>query len=754
MAPVKMMTILSILAISAGCASAELPKWKLAELETLGNGWSATAQVDGRSCRTALTGRNSSLTVPVWWGESDRPPAGTVYVLKLTYKDTATRPIVFSSHAGVSGYWGLSEVHRFGGSGDGQWKTADVPLSWDLVIRKNFFRSESPGRVTEFAINADKDLPVESIEVTMAGDGAAEKYFAETRQWIAAVQGQKRASASKGGKQQAVLPETMKDQALVPFARTYLVEILPAAAPQKGEAGAALKLRMARNEYEPAQFAVYANGKPLKGVDFAVSELTGPAGKLDCKVERRTAEYSAVKVGREGGSYRLYPQRWWPAYAVDVPAGQSHPFLLIMETLGDSSAPGTYKGTVKITAEGASAELPIEVEVVPVTLLTMKQAGLELGACGFPTLQDMKTLVEHRHTGMDIWFGGTQPQFETVDGKLILDWYYLDNWFDFATRHLGITHMMWFMGGDPYGFPDTLNLERDLYRYRAGDRAALRREYIDKLNANPNKVLPGTREEYVDFVRQTAERAKKRGWPKLIIHPFDEPAKWVQSSKWDNPFHPVKGTGPWIKDHFKDCCALIRQGAKGYDNILTGGDMHHAEPSMVFLDDVDVFCTNAIHEDYQLGDKVRSAGVQFWQYSGTGDQTPSHTPRFTFGFYFGAFRSTGFLVWAYNAMGRFDTSEGNNWGYGWYTPFGTIYTPFMTGIREGLDDRLWMETYRKAVGEEKAKALLEKISKLAVQQRTGRGRDTVSDFFAEIQRYQSLDDWRNQIIDATVQAGR
>ena len=751
----RTLSILSVLALSVGIApAADLPTWKLAEIEKIGSGWSGPVEVDGRSCRTAMAGRGSSLTVPVWWGGKPRPPVGTVYVLKVTYKDTATRPIVFSSHAGVGSYWGLSEVHRFGGTGDGKWKTADVPISWDLVIRKNFFRKPSPGKVTEFAVRTNKNLPVESIVVTAAGADAAKKYFAETRQWIATVQGAKRTGASKGGKQEPVLPPAMKGQSIVPFARTYMVAVLPNSAPQKGEAGATLKLRMARNEYEPAQFAVYANGKALKNVDFSVSKLTGPGGALKCKVERRTAEFSAVQAGRSGGRFRLWPQRWWPAYAADIPAGQSHPFLLIVQTLGDASAPGTYKGSVKITAAGASAELPIEVEVVPVTLLPMKQAGLELGGCGFPTPQDMKTLVEHRHTGMHIWFGGTQPQFETVNGKLILDWYYLDSWFEYATKTLGITHMMWFMGGDPYGFPDTINLERDLYRYRAGDRAEHRREYLRKLNANPNKVLPKIRKTYVDFIRQTAVHAKKQGWPKLIIHPFDEPAKWVQSSKWDNPWHPVIGTGKWIKDHFKDACALIREGAKGHDNILTGGDMHHAKPSMIFLDDVDVFCTNAIHEDYKLGDKVRAAGVQFWQYSGTGDQTPAHTPRFTFGFYFGAFRSTGFLVWAYNAMGRFDTSSGRNWGYGWYTPFGTIYTPFMTGIREGLDDRLWMETYRKAVGEAKAKALLEGIGKQAVTQRTGRGRDTVRDFYAEIQPYGNIDKSRKENIDATVKAGK
>ena len=91
----RTLSVLSVLALSIGCASAaELPTWKLSEIDTLGNGWSNPVEVDGRSCRTARTSGGCSLTVPVWWGSGNRPPMGTVYVLKVAYKDTATKPIV------------------------------------------------------------------------------------------------------------------------------------------------------------------------------------------------------------------------------------------------------------------------------------------------------------------------------------------------------------------------------------------------------------------------------------------------------------------------------------------------------------------------------------------------------------------------------------------------------------------------------------------------------------------------------------
>jgi hypothetical protein len=320
----------------------------------------------------------------------------------------------------------------------------------------------------------------------------------------------------------------------------------------------------------------------------------------------------------------------------------------------------------------------------------------------------------------------------------------------------GMTHMMWFLGGDPYGFPDTMNAERDFYRVTAtGNSQELRKEFLARLNENPEKVLPEVRPRYQKFIRDLAQYAKANNWPdKLIIHPFDEPAKWVQSSKQDNAFHPVIGAGTWIKPHFQDAAALIREAAKGYDNILVGGDMHHAEPSLVFLNDVDVFCTNAIHEDANLPEKVRKAGVAFWQYSGTGANTPAHQGRYTFGFFFGAYNSRGSLIWAYDSTNRFDTSVSTaQWGYGWYTPFGTAFTPFMRGVREGFDDRRWIETYKKVAGEEKAQKLLAKIGAEAIAQRTRGGRDTVSDFFAEMKKTDQLSVWRDQVMQAVVEAG-
>jgi hypothetical protein len=744
------MTMTMLLAFcGTALRAADLPTWQLATQEagTLAN-WSAPADAAGRRFRSAEGGQTATLSVPAWWGAGFRPPEGTVYVLEVVYQDVATNPVVFLSHGGVGKYWGLTELHRFGGAGDGQWKTAHIPCSWDLVCRKNNFKDLTDR--TEFGLQSATPLPVEAITVTVAGPDAAERYRRETREWVAGAQAAKRATASCGEKQPALLEGEWAAKPAVPFVRTYMAALLQNATPQRGETGCPLELRLAQNEYETAGFAVYANGAALSDVDVSGVDLKGPDGAT-LPVRLQAAEYSVV---REGKGWLMWPQRFWPAYPVDIAAGQSHAFWLTVQSKAGQTQPGVYTGTVRIRSGKIEAELPVRAEVLPVMLPTMQEAGLDLGACGFPTLQDLKTMAEYNHTGVDIWFGGAQQQMRVRDGNLEMDSTYLDDWMRYAARH-GMTHMMWFMGGDPYGFPDTMNLERDLYRAQEGENNTLRRAFLDKTNEKPDAVIPEVRDLYVQWVRQTAENAQRKGWPgKLIIHPFDEPAKWVQSSKWENPFHPVIGAGKWIRPHFEDACALIREGAKGFDNILTGGDMHHAEPSLVFLDDVDVFCSNAIHEDEKLGDKVRAAGVQFWQYSGCGDHSPAHGARFAYGWYFAAYDSRGSLVWAYDSMDRFDTSASGGWGYGWYTPFGTVETPYLIGTREGWDDRRWIEAYRKQVAakDPASRDALEAILRQAVEKRTDKGKDTVNDFYAEMAGYERMDAWRARLAEALVKA--
>ena len=56
----------------------------------------------------------------------------------------------------------------------------------------------------------------------------------------------------------------------------------------------------------------------------------------------------------------------------------------------------------------------------------------------------------------------------------------LDHPMEYAVGKLGMTHIFYFLGGDPLGFPDTMNLQRDLYRALEGDVDVGRKKFLKK----------------------------------------------------------------------------------------------------------------------------------------------------------------------------------------------------------------------------------------------------------------------------------
>ena len=711
--------------------------------------------MDGtQTFRAVWAGKTGVWTVPAWWGNSFRPPTGTVYILAIRYKDVISTPAVFSAHAGLATYWRRSEIHRFGGLADGKWKTARVPLSWDLVCKI------LPGNNTALSVSTEKeDLPLGNVTVQRAGPGDAERFFQETRDWIARLDASRFPHVEPVASRKPVIPEGMAANAIVPFARGYTVFIHEHSAPTPGEAAAPLRIRMTRDEFESASFGIYANGRDLKNVTCRLSELTGPAGELECHAELKTIEYALVgSTSRTGQrTARRVPLRLWPAFAVDIPAGRSHGFWLTIRTQDGKSQPGLYRGNVTIQSGDQTAPLPVEIEVLPLRLLTVDEAGVSMGACisALPPEQEMQTFQDYNLRVAQSRFHSTNLAFSVKDGRLDIDFGYLDEWMAMAkTKRLAFFRYL--MGGNPYGYPNTMTGEKALFtKIHPGPDA--REQFIERHKPFRDKpetagVLPEIRDVYAQWVRTVVQHAKEKNWPQLLLEPFDEPAKWVHTFVFPDAPEDCLGSGAWIKFHFKDAAKLIRDATK---DAVVSGTIHHARPGMLFLEDVDLVSTNAIHEDLKLGDKVRGAGKIFWQYTGCNATQPPAIPRYTYGFYFGAFQSTGGVTWAMNFSKAFDLSDSQWWAYSWYTPFGTITSPAYEGMREGLDDRRLVETCRRQFqGNAKAENLLKVILKEAVESRAKGGTDTVNDFYNSPQEVAKLDTWRNRLLDELLDLGK
>ena len=133
---------------------------------------------DGPAHRVVEPGHTAVFALDPWWGEGVQPPAGQVYLAMVRYKDTLEQPAVFLSYAGIGGNHGPSEMHRFGGLNDGQWKTAQVPLPYDMLLR-----DFETGKV-RLGIRSSSPLPIASLEIGPLDAGAAERWNRETRQWV------------------------------------------------------------------------------------------------------------------------------------------------------------------------------------------------------------------------------------------------------------------------------------------------------------------------------------------------------------------------------------------------------------------------------------------------------------------------------------------------------------------------------------------------------------------------------------------
>ncbi|HVX67590.1 MAG TPA: hypothetical protein VHA11_13345 [Bryobacteraceae bacterium] len=720
--------LLLFTAASLALAAEPLPRTVTPLVED-GSAW----RQDGNTW-TLAAGQAGILEAPAWW-TGNRPPEGPAAVLEFEFQDTLPRAARAEVWSGLGTTDPYSELHRFGGTGDGQWKTARVPVSGGFLF------SYEPRHTARFRIlPAAGTLKARAFRLAAPRPGDEQQYNAETRAWVA--REQRRAAIlpeSLPKPQAAVLPGAWSSRALVPYRRNWMDLIQPGSAPRAGEAGAPLRVRMFRNEFEPLELGVFANGRALKNVRIAADPVKDASGAEIVSVTPRVAEYAKVHTGVSVGyNTSWFPQRLWPAYAFDVPAGESRMVWLVLGTRDQTARPGKYETSIRFTADGIDeVVLPLTVEVLNSRLLTMEEAGLKLGGCttGLVPEFELRFLRQYNHNMVNIWYQAVRPQLSRQGATFGLDFRVMDDWMASA-RRAGISDLVYFLGGDPYIYPRTFGLGRSLAETMLGLNDAGWAELSNRnRDAVPEKIAP----LMVEWTRRFSEHARAAGWPNVILTPFDEPAKHVQ-------YRSGVGMLSFIKPQFKQQVRLLREGDP---KAQIYGSIHHYAPGIGFLEDVDVFCTNAIAENPQMPEQVHGAGKTFWEYSGNGDSGLPGVARYTFGYYFASHGSTGSLVWAYNWGDRFDTLDGNNWLYAWNTPFDVIPSPYMEGMREAWDDRRLIETVRQAARKKGVdiSGFLGRLFADVARARGAGGTDTVTDFWEKSRSDEAMDEWKDRLVD-------
>jgi len=325
---------------------------------------------------------------------------------------------------------GWFELHRFGGTESGDWAKVRIPAPADLIWK------DLADQSIRFRLRSSSaPLTIRNPSLAAPHPDDEQRWNSETREWVRREQ-HDRVSINPiywRSRQTPVLEGETSSDPLVVFKRDYMSPVDPRTAPQAGETRFPAEIRMFLNEFQPLQLGVYANGAALKSVHVEVDEFKDR--HIVSKV--RVAEYSIVKSQKAGYFLDYFPQRLWPAYSFDVPEGRSHLVLVDFQTVEGMVRAGRYETTVHFTAEGLdSVSVPIVIEVLPIRLLSMEEAGLRMGGCtkGLLPEYEMDLLNEYNHNMINIWYAGVRPQITKKGDDFELEFRVMDDFMKRAKR--------------------------------------------------------------------------------------------------------------------------------------------------------------------------------------------------------------------------------------------------------------------------------------------------------------------------------
>lgn len=144
--------------------------------------------------------------------------------------------------------------------------------------------------------------------------------------------------------------------------------VYPNSAPKQSDTIAAVAVRLAQNEYEPATFSLYAL-ENLGKVTVTVSALKGNSATNFPPPEIHTVKTVPRITSRKpvGKAYELRPRLLKKENHAIIEAGRSQRFWLTLHATSDT-APGTYESKIIITSSLGQTKIPLHVEVLPFAL--------------------------------------------------------------------------------------------------------------------------------------------------------------------------------------------------------------------------------------------------------------------------------------------------------------------------------------------------------------------------------------------------
>jgi hypothetical protein len=399
------------------------------------------------------------------------------------------------------------------------------PIGRDYTRKTTLFESHILGQLCdEFA--AEVDIPGDKAEIALegqyaswlsgglralvlypAGDAEAEKAFADVQR-LRKEEFLRAWRELKPYVTAAPCEPTAEERArgFMLACRHYCETITPDFVPKSEDRLAKLSIAATPGEREPAVFIVYPTQDAEKA-EAQVGDLVGPAGTIPA---------TAVNIGyvhylylKGDGGINVVPSYVVPRNYVALEKAVSRQFWMTV-TIPETAAPGTYTGTVTVTAAAGKATFPLEVEVYPFKLASVAECGLIYAHLfGVPeAMEDFDAGVRclAAHNCNSVTLGSVirldRGQYQKA-GKVVLDLDRLDQAMD-VMKKAGMT------GPVPL-FDMSIQGEGGGNSYShlgLGTGGALKKQsYFDAMT---------------EVTRQINERAKAKGYLPVLMYPVTE----------------------------------------------------------------------------------------------------------------------------------------------------------------------------------------------------------------------------------------
>ncbi len=462
------------------------------------------------------------------------------------------------------------------------------------------------------------------------------------------------------------------DQArgFVPFAANYLDVVMPATVPAAEQLEPTLRIFAVPGEREPISFAVRAladqQAMSARITAFVGDGVALPEDATHAGVVRTLMR----KMHPRTDDMLELPALIEDMHPVNVPAGRSQWYWFTVHVPEDA-APGGYRSTITISASGGEATIPVELEVLPITLL--QPEGIAWGMYDYhartysddPDALEAKFRDQAEHGMTSVGMCGNHGAEMTLDdGRVTVHW-------------TGETDLE--RGMAAYvaaGFPEPVQwlMGRDTSRFAEQFGAIGTPEYAAA---------------YAGVIRAILARAEAEGWPQIIFQPVDEAFEHRDS------FERMMAEMRILKD------LGVRVEADGMN-----GNPEGLDEALEFIDVANFhdgpFLRRGTYdavawEDFRA--RMDAAGKTIWFYN---VEISCHRPenaRFSQGFHLWNTGARGAFTWSYQSylpdpyapnedrkfvfMHRFPSMEGE--------PGGPSIG--FEALREGIDDYRYLATW-------------------------------------------------------------